>query len=481
MFKSPHKRLYWSLTVLCIFFSQASAWAGDIDWSGTYRIEGVKVENAEVNNEEKNKQYILHHLVLKPKITAYDGLTIHGRFDIMNAGTYPNSQVGQFFGNGVGTASPGSSANNSILSDNQSSEMIAVNELYLTFVQEFGVLTVGRAPLQFGLGMSYNAGAGAFDHWFDNRDMVAYKMSFGNLTLTPMIAKVVEGEVGYEDDIDDYMVQLMYENPDSELKLGAMYRIRHAGRYGNVAPGTPVFGDGAGAGAASAGFKGEYLNLFFQRWVGDSFKIGVEASTQKGETGVVSTGGQVDMDAYGVAVEIDWVPKASSFHMGLKAGVASGDDVNTVNNYEGFMFDRNYDVAFLLFNHPLGRYDIFRTAGNSTPPTSVENTYPSFRADEETISNVMYFAPHFKYKWSDTFDSQFGLTYAQLNSDPISGRSVDKAAGFEVDITLNYKPYDNVQWMNRLGVFAPGAAFEAGGLNDPQTVYGIETKAAITF
>ena len=359
--------------------------------------------------------------------------------------------------------------------------MIAVNELYLTFVQEFGVLTVGRAPLQFGLGMSYNAGTGAFDHWFDNRDMVAYKMSFGNLTFTPMIAKVVEGELGYEDDIDDYMVQVMYENPDTELKLGAMYRIRHAGRYGNSAPGAPVFGDGAATVPASAGFKGEYLNLFFSRWVGESFKIGLEASTQKGETGVISSLGTVSMDAYGVALEIDWVPKTSSFHAGLKAGVASGDDAGTVNNYEGFMFDRNYDVAFLLFNHPLGRFDLFRTAGNRPQATGAETSYPSFRADEETISNVMYVSPHFKYKWSDTFDSQLGLTYAQLNSDPIQGTSVDKAVGFEVDITLNYKPYENVQWVNRFGVFAPGAAFEAGGQNDPKTVYGLETKAAITF
>ncbi len=475
-----------TLTVFCtvllqMTFLQTFAHAGDIDWTGTYRVEGVKVENAEANSEEKNKQYILHHLVLKPKITAYDGLTIQGRFDILNSGGYPNSQLGQFFGSGVGGGTNNNSTNNNVLSDNQQADMIAVNELYLTFVQEFGVLTVGRAPLQFGLGMSYNAGTGAFDHWFDNRDMVAYKMSFGNLTFTPMMAKVVEGELGYEDDIDDFMLQVMYENPDTELKLGAMYRIRHAGRYGNSAPGTPVFGDGAATSPASAGFKGEYLNLFFSRWVGESFKIGMEASTQKGETGVISSLGTVSMDAYGVALEIDWVPKASSFHAGLKAGVASGDDANTVNNYEGFMFDRNYDVAFLLFNHPLSRYDLFRTAGNRPQATGVETSYPSFRADEETISNVMYFAPHFKYKWSDTFDSQLGLTYAQLNSDPIQGASVDKAVGFEVDITLNYKPYENVQWVNRFGVFAPGAAFEAGGQNDPKTVYGLETKAAITF
>lgn len=474
-----------AVTMFCVLLFQSLVWAGDIEWNGTYRIEGVKVENAEANDVGRNKQYILHHLVLRPKITAYDGLTIHGRFDILNSQAYPQSQVGQFFGSGLTDNSPnpassGNSDNNNIMSDRQSSDMIAVNELYLTFVHEFGIFTAGRAPLQFGLGMSYNAGTGAFDHWFDNRDMLSYKMSFGNITFTPMIAKVVEADTGFEDDIDDYMVQVMYENPDTELKLGAMYRIRHAARFGNTAPSSPVFGDGNTSPQGSAGFKGEYLNLFFSRWVGESFKIGLEASTQKGETGVVSSGGTVSMDAYGVALEMDWIPKASSFHMGLKAGVASGDDANTKNVYEGFIFDRNYDVAFLLFNHPMGQYDLFRNAGNRNTTLANPGALSS-RVDEEAISNVMYLAPHFKYKWTDTFDSQLGLTYAQLNSDPISGVTVDKGVGFEVDITLNYKPYDNVQWVNRIGVFSPGAAFEGGGQYDTKTVYGLETKAAITF
>jgi hypothetical protein len=469
--------------VLSLFFLQTAVWAGDIDWTGTYRIEGVKLENSEMNDIERNKQYILHHLILKPKITAYDGLTIHGRFDILNSGQYPQSQVGQFFGSGLSSnppfpvTAPGNSENNDILSDRQASSMIAVNELYLNYVHEFGLLTVGRAPLQFGLGMSYNPGQGVFDHWFDNRDLVAYKVSMGNITFTPMIAKVVEGDTGFEDDIDDYMFQVMYENPDTELKLGAMYRIRHAARHGNTAPASPVFGDNTILPTGSTGFKGEYLNLFFSRWVGESFKIGLEASTQKGETGVVpTTGGTVSMDAFGVALEMDWMPKGSTFHWGLKAGVASGDDANTTGSYEGFMFDRNYDVAFLLFNHPLGQYDLFRTAGNRDT-TAVAST----RVDEETISNVIYLSPHMKYQWSDKFDTQLGLTYAQLSSDPIAGVSVDSAVGFEVDITLNYKPYDNVQWVNRIGVLAPGDAFKGGGTFDTKTVYGLETKAAITF
>lgn len=464
------------ISLLCVLFCSFAAQA-DIEWSGNYRFEGVKIENAEMDNIERNKQYMLQHLVLSPKITAYDGITIYGRFDILNANAYPNSQMGQFFGSGIGSATPTNADNSNALSERQSADFIAVNHLYLTYAHEFGLLTVGRAPLHFGLGMAYNAGTGAFDHWFDNRDMVSYKFVTGNLSFTPMMAKVVENDIGFEDDISDYMFQMMYENPDTELKLGLMYRSRHVTRYGNDVPAAPLFGDGTSVSPqGTAGFEGEYWNLFFSRWVGESFKIGLELATQKGETGVLAGGGNVEIDGYGVALEMDWMPKDSNWSASLKAGTASGDDPDTVNSYEGFVFDRNYDVAFLLFNHPLGQYDLFRTAGiRDTSATA------SSRADEEAISNVVYISPSIKYKWSGKFDTQLGLTYAQLNSDPLSGIDVEKSVGYEVDISLNYKPYDNVQWINRIGFLSPGKAFDGGGQFRSENSYGLETKAAITF
>jgi hypothetical protein len=94
------------------------------------------------------------------------------------------------------------------------------------------------------------------------------------------------------------MLQMMYENPDTDLKLGLLYRSRHAARHGNDAPGAPLFGDGSSVSpTGSAGFEGEYWNLFFSRWVGDSFKIGLELGTQKGKTGVVAGGASVELDS----------------------------------------------------------------------------------------------------------------------------------------------------------------------------------------
>src|SRR5690242_11780231 len=82
-------------------FCQAG-YAGDFEWSGIYRIEGVHIKNSELDGG-KDLDYGLHHLSLRPKIVAGDGITINGQFELFTNSAYPNSQLGQTFGNGIGS------------------------------------------------------------------------------------------------------------------------------------------------------------------------------------------------------------------------------------------------------------------------------------------------------------------------------------------------------------------------------------------
>src|SRR5690606_10968130 len=122
---------------------------------------------------------------------------------------YSNSQIGQLWGSGIGVGGTSSRDSNS-MAENQRAETIQVSQLYLTFEQEFGQLLVGRAPLHFGLGMTHNAGFGLFDHWYDTRDLVAYKVVMGNISFTPMFAKVNEGNINESDDVTDWIAHLQY-------------------------------------------------------------------------------------------------------------------------------------------------------------------------------------------------------------------------------------------------------------------------------
>ena len=70
--------------VFSLSFVGGPVFAGDLEWSGFYRIEAYRIDKSELSDNGRKKSYGLHHLVLKPKIVAADSLTIHSRFDVFN-------------------------------------------------------------------------------------------------------------------------------------------------------------------------------------------------------------------------------------------------------------------------------------------------------------------------------------------------------------------------------------------------------------
>ncbi len=475
------------LSVICMFWMGANAVAGDIKWEGNYRFEALKIFNPSLGDAGTNKAYILHHLTLRPQFQAYDGLTIHSRFDIMNNSNFPNDQIGQVFGSGVNGANEiiagagTNSTNANTTSDQQRSDLLRVNELYANWVHEFGVLTVGRAPMHFGLGIAFNGGFGAFDHWLENRDLIAYKVVMGNFSIMPVLAKSYEGLLDQEDDVNDYILQVDYANPETELEVGFIYQARRSTSNANSND-TPVMPIGNGSTLVD-NYEVDSYNVFVSQWV-DAVKVAFEVGFMSGNTGLSKNGAEVSHDAMGGVLELTYHPEASNWGYNLDFGFASGDDPSTDAVFEGYIFDQNYDKAFILFNHPTGSRDFFRTAylRNTAAGTavSVPNAASSF--DTEAISNTMYVSGAVHYKWAQKYDLETRLTYAQLDKEPFLNSNVDSNVGFEVDLSMKYEPFKGFQWINRAGLFMPGAAFEGGTNNfSVSNAFGFETKAAISF
>lgn len=480
--------------VLSTLFLNSTVNAGDIEWSGLYRIEAYQIQNSELRGgdvagqpdggNKKKLGYGLSHLVLRPKIAAGDGITIYGQFDIFNSKDYPNSQMGQIWGSGVRTTATSTSQDDSnATSHTQKAETIEVTQLYMTLNHEFGQLIVGRAPLQFGLGMTYSAGRGLFDHYYDTRDLVGYKVQVGNLYFLPMLGKPTGGTINNSDNIDDYMIQVQYENPESDLEMGVFYQLRHGGDQGSDAPiqagGTGAVLGGTGA-TNKTGINSKTVNLYVLKDT-ERFRAGMEASFMSGEAGVVTSGGdKVEWGGFGIAAEAEYRPESSKWKWGLKAGSASGDDPTSNAKFEGYTFNRNYDVAMLLFNHPMGQDDFLRTklVTGSVHDGATTNIN---KADVETISNVIYFAPVAKYAFNDRWSLDNTVVTGYLSSNPIAGKSGGKDLGYEWDASLNFNPRKGVMWINQFGILFPGSAWTSDGLYSKSYSYGIGTKAAISF
>ncbi len=452
--------------------------AFSIDWKGLYRFEFVELDNVDINSTGGSKSYGLHHLILRPHIIAADGIELHGQFNLVNSLEYPTSAVGGFFGNGLGSTDSTDNTDSNVLSQRMAFANLAVNELYISWTGDYSTLTVGRAPLNFGLGMMFSDGHGEFDHWFDNRDLFSYKMVSGNIDYGFMLAKVNEGNSGVEDDVTDYIFNVNYNNKDAALKMGLFYQSRVASAPGNDAPRDSLGSEGTPLEDKMilTGWKTEDINFFVGRNYENSH-FAIELGLQKGTTGVESAGENIELQGLGVSTEWAYQVPNSRWHWEIKSGYASGDDPNT-EAYEGYIFDRNYDVAMLLFNHSLGEANVFRSSVDRNSTKASSN-----RVDDQALSNVIYFSPRATWKWSETLSLRGTFTYGKLLKESLSNSEASLDLGYEFDVALVSQIHRNFKWVTEVGFVIPGDSFksEMSENSELKLVYGFITKAAINF
>lgn len=463
--------------VYLIFMSQISS-AISIDWTGGYRLEFNDIDNPSLNTTNKQpKTYGLQYLYLSPKMIASDGINIISRFDILGSQVpdYRNSQLGSVFGSGGGTVDP------RINSQNQETSSIGVSQLYLNVNHEYGSFVAGRAPFEFGMGITHNAGLGEFDHWYDTRDSFAYRFMIDNISFMPMLSKLSQKDYGRGVTTSDETFVFEYNNKDNGDQVGVVQQNRKSSFESNDALGSanPLTSTFPGA-TVGGGWNSKTVNLFLGRnW--ETFKFKLEASFLTGETGLYLAGDSIKFNSYAIATELLFPRRdTSKWEFSAKLGIASGDNPTTTNVYEGYQFDRNYDVALLLFNHRMGLRDFLTTRILHNDVASTLNVGNS--ADDEAIGNVAYVAPSAKYQWNDKLDIRSTLIYAQLVVNPTNTLDTTKDLGTELDIELIYKPRERVTWSNQLGVLFPGSAWKDGASNlDNKTNIGFSSKAAITF
>lgn len=457
------------LIMLLILGLASVGYSYTFEWNGLFRTEYFQVDNTSLDSPANGKNYLLNYLSLSPRLTISDGYEVTARFDVMPNSVWQNSNLGQAWGQGNKSAAAATSADDSVsLAQSQNASTLLVKEMYLTLKQEFGAFIVGRAPFQFGLGMNHNAGRGAFDHWTDTYDMVALRILSGNLSVTPMLAKVYDPSVDQGADISDQAIVFDYDNSDTGSQIAVMLQERSG--HTNVSEYPASIG-----GTVASRVKTRNVNFMLGRRF-ESFHFKMEAGFSSGSTGAsTGTGEDILMNGYGIALEVMERPSTDSkWSWGLKTGVATGDNPTSAD-FEGYAFDRNYDVALLMFNHPLGQYDILKTS--LFRGTAINKD--SF--DTESIGNAVYLAPELTYKSSDKLSYRGALIFGQLMSSDYAGGDVSKNLGSELDFSVSYKPSSRIEWINQLGYFMPGSAYEGLGGFKMKPSFGFTSKAAITF
>jgi hypothetical protein len=466
-----------STLVLCL---QQTAFGLALDWSGHYRFEYVEIDKTEMISGSR-KGYLLNNLVLMPHILPSDGFEVVSKIHLTenSDARYTNSQMGMIWGNSANSGTSTYTDNSNALSQTRPKTTLGVSQLYLKVDQEWGSVVIGRAPVQFGLGITHNAGNDPFSHWYDTRDTLAYKMHIGNLFIMPSISKQYADDFKAGNEITNQTLHFEYKNHDSGDWLGLFYETSR----GNVNANDIPIGQPSIAGVTTSGSLNlNSYNIILGKDFTD-FNFRVEGGFQSGSTGTKNPSGKdVRLDSYAVVTEFNIHPSDSKNTWNIKAGSVSGDNPET-ENFEGYFLDRNYDVALLLFNHSLGQNsNIFKTNLGHDPGVSSTK----YSLDDEYISNALFVAPQWTRQLADRWKMRNTFAVANLNnSRMLVGSSVEEIksyVGFEWDLGFTYKANDNLAWKFDSGLFIPGAAFKKGSADlKTSTVFGLSTSAAITF
>lgn len=470
------------ILILLLSIASLQAQAISLDWTGGYRLEYTHIDCPTLGDPCGTKSYGTNYLYLQPRVIASDGINIVGRFDIFGSEyeSYRNSQVGSFWGNGLNRTGAAASGSNAT-SQSSNAMNLRVSQLYLNVEHEYGSLVAGRAPIEFGMGITHNAGNGPFDHWMDVQDMVGYRFIVDNVSFMPILSKVYQTDFGIANSISDQIFILDYNNKEIGARAGVLHQTRKSSDGSNDAllafdptPATPTL-------TKTGAYKAQTVNVFLERkWTGFEFRL--EGSFLTGTTGLYSAGEEITLNAYAVAGEVLFPAREGKWEYSGKFGVVSGDDGSTAA-YEGYQLDRNYDVAMLMFNHRMGFEDLLSTGplhnqGNAEGLSKINS------ADDEAIGNAVYLSPSVKYSWNDKLDIKGTLTYGQLMTNPKNFVDFKKDLGIELDTEVIYRPRERVTWSNGIGLLMPGNAWKAsstGTDHDNKMNYGFVSKAAITF
>ena len=460
------KKIHFILIFFSLFVALPAFCDFSLYWHDNYfLVEGTGISTADLSKHSaadsgtgNDRVYSTLKLRMKPSLGITDRLSLHAMFDAFvtpnttlsqeegarlgqlptdannygpTVGTLPRALDGGISGFGQSTVTTGDSN-------------FLIKTAFLEYVSDWGILKIGRQPRQWGLGIRYNSGEKPQDKFGDRTDSIAYELGLGNIKLGLLYSKIAEGTINStKDDVNLYETYAHWNDPEKDFDLGLLYTfMRHADNF------------------VKLNFFDAYVTKKIKK-----LKAGLEAVTTLGAPGTAKSNTAFQL---GVASELsyDWTEVISST---LKLGYASAPDVSQAGRLTVFAFDRNYDIAFLMFNQGLGAI----------------STQTGVSAASDPYTNTIFGAYYFNLGGNYTFNQRIGanLNYATARAPLPLVSGGNKNYGNEVDVTGWYNFLENLKFKVTTGFFLPGDLYKGSPTFNATTnlCYGGVASMLLTF
>jgi hypothetical protein len=507
-----------SLAALAALALPGTSQALELDWSGQFRTEFNFVHNYGADNSDaasihdttrdtaegyyipsggtNDANWQTLFLRLDPKVIVNDNIYIKSEW-------WVGDPVFGMFGNGV----PYTTDQKWYNSTSSRGSMITAQRFWGEFLSDIGTFQVGRAPLNWGLGVLWSAGDGVWDKYQSTGDVLRLVAKFGAFSVTPQIitysmGNTFAGSCIYAGgagtvcnpgigggSVVDYSIALKYENPDEDFEGGVNFIKRLTGSSidsttGFVGPVSDLTGN------RTVAMNYNTFDLYARKRFG-RLSLAGEAPIVAG-----SIGG-VDYSSFTLATEANW--RASDmWELSLRAGRVPGQpnsDGPGLPDYKAFYFHPNYKIGMIMFNYQLANFSGPKNL-NSTSATESRLLSPY----DNPISNANYLSVN-GILHADKWDFNLGLVYAQANEAALAGKHYfnvwtrknsaapatadqSKSLGWELDWGTGFQwdEYFRLSW--DFGLFKPGAFYafsDSPVSNQTDFVFASSFRIGVTF
>lgn len=485
------------MPVLLIFLLGMSAQvkALDFDWHGQFQAEtnwlfgyshGVLGSGAATDqgyfiplNGSTPASFQNLFLSLKPRVIVNDNISIHSDFWV------GSRDLGFFGSNGGLMSTPYASRSNLAA--------LQANLFYAQFSTDFGVLKVGRTPLNWGLGVVWNSSNDMMARFPSNADSVSMEVKFGAFKFIPGMYKhnlgsnlggtltgslpTVTTQQGWSG-ATDYGLGVAYESMDDQLDAGLLFLRKLSGQNASTlnpfSVNTPT----------QAGYSFNIWDFYAKKKSG-IFTVAAEVPLASGQVAGQS------MSSVGVAAKVDaqlndaW---SLSFQGGQAQGQEGGRSGSAASKYTAFSFHPDYRPGLILFNYNRKNF--------SAPGAGTSSPY------YDPITNARFLSFSGTYtigKWSHTgtmlyasalqtatgvagdtyYNTWDGFYHTQNGS-----AQQDSSLGFEVDYGLGYQWDSNLRFSFNTGLLFPGKFYafnNSASTNAQKTVFATQMGVQISF
>lgn len=446
-----------NLFALALLASSMPASAAEVDFEGFYRARGRLFNSLSLNRTEDSAEgtqaWVQHRVWLRPRVLIDEHTAVFVDFRALDGVAWGNAPTTRADVTG-GTVLADLDDDLATPTTADGGTTPANFALWRAWGEaHFGNahVKVGRMPLHWGAGIWQNDGLGMDADFGDTADRVQVEYRFDDAIYASLAMDVhSEGFINQSDDTHAFSGIAGYLTETVDAGVYLQYRSAPSRNL-------QVFSVDAAASTTLGplSFDLEALGHFGGGDFGDGLN-------------------DVSLSAFGGVLDVGLDAKPLRF--GVEGGFGSGDGDLTDSKVHTFTFDRDFDVALMMFEQPMPRLQ-------AAVPSSSNG---GFSYDEaltgNAMGNVMYLRPTVGYALREDLDGSISLIAARTAKLPDS-ESDRGGYGLEADATVRYAPTEHIELAGTAGAFFPGKFYKNADtdLDFSAPTFGAELNTRIRF